>query len=405
MFMTAMQIINMCFYLLVYPLLIRRLGAESYGLYAFAWSVVTIAAAVVSFGFDLLGTKKVSEIMANVAEDDQHSALNEVLSAITIAKTGLLIAVGLIYAILLWIVPWLLTNWVLFGIAFFQVGVTILFPQWYYQGVQRMGVVTYIQLAVKIATLPLIWWLVKDSTDTWVLMLITVLGGWVGGLVCGGMLRWKEHLKMIRVSGKMVGAYYKESFPLFLTNIMSIIKEQGVVMLVGGCLGMRDVAIYDLANKIVTVPRIMLLQINNALFPKIVVQRNAEAIRKIMRFETGISLCVVVLIAAVGKWCAILLGGNGMVEAWPVSIVLSATILCWMIGTAYIDFVFIPTGNNQLVAWNQLVALLSFALVGGLGMVVAPSVYVVVGALVVSGISEMIFCSIINRKLHLMETL
>ena len=34
-FMTILQVLNICFYLLIYPFLIRVLGAESYGLYAF----------------------------------------------------------------------------------------------------------------------------------------------------------------------------------------------------------------------------------------------------------------------------------------------------------------------------------------------------------------------------------
>lgn len=404
-FMTALQIINMCFYLLIYPLLIRRLGADSYGLYAFAWSVAVIVAAIVGFGFDLLGTKHVSEIVASTSGKEQQESLSRVLSVITQARIILLVGVSVVYAIVVYTIPFLVNNRLIFCIAFFQAGVIILFPQWYFQGVQRMRVVTYIQLLVKTASLFPIYWFIHTADDVWKFMLITVASGWIGGCISAWIILWKDGLRLVKVGYSVVRQYYHEAFPLFLTNIMGIIKEQGVVMLVGGFLGMREVAVYDLANKIVTVPRIMLLQINNALFPKIVVERNTRSIRKIMLGEVIVSLSVTLVIAAIGKWCVALLGGWNMIDAWPVSILLSATILCWMIGTAYIDFVFIPTNNNHLVAWNQLVALFSFILVGSIGISFVSSVYVVVGALVISGISELIFCYSITHHNRLMQQL
>ena len=49
-FMTILQVLNVCFYLLIYPFLIRVLGTESYGLYAFALAIVTLFVYFVSFG-------------------------------------------------------------------------------------------------------------------------------------------------------------------------------------------------------------------------------------------------------------------------------------------------------------------------------------------------------------------
>ena len=93
-FMTILQVLNICFYLLIYPFLIRVLGAESYGLYAFALAVVTLFITFVSFGFDLPAAKKIAE---NAGDKEQMS---RVLSEVTATKIFLEIAALIIYACL-----------------------------------------------------------------------------------------------------------------------------------------------------------------------------------------------------------------------------------------------------------------------------------------------------------------
>ena len=79
-FMTILQVLNICFYLLIYPFLIRVLGAERYGLYAYALAIVTLFITFVSFGFDLPAAKKIAENAGN------KEVLSQVLSEVTSTK-------------------------------------------------------------------------------------------------------------------------------------------------------------------------------------------------------------------------------------------------------------------------------------------------------------------------------
>lgn len=406
--MTLLQVLNMCFYLIIYPFLIRRLGADGYGTYAFAWSLIAIVTALVNFGFDLPNAKKVAQIAGSNAQgekvltDEQKTAIGEVLSCVQMAKMGLEIAVLAIYAILLCYVPIMRTNYVVFGIAFFQTLSSILFPQWYFQGIQRMRVVTWVQLGAKLVSLPLIFCLIQTPADVWIFMLISVLTNVLGGMVAWLVIRCKDKIRVHLVRPAQCVPYMKEAVPFFLTNIMGIVKEQGIVLLIGSFLSMADVAIYDLANKIVTVPRILLLRLNDALYPKVVVEQSRTAIRKIMIGEVVLSLLVIVLLAATGRWIVLLLGGEGLMEAYPVSILLSSTILWWMLGTAYINFIFIPSNHSYLVTINQMIALVVCMSVAVIWLMIAPSVYAVVAGLVASGVAEVVFCTIATKRKHLL---
>ena len=339
-FMTLLQVLNVCFYLLIYPFLIRVLGAESYGLYAFALAIVTLFIYFVSFGFDLPAAKKIAENAEN------NEVKSQVLSEVTTTKIWLeLIAVSCFGALLL-LAPKMASNKILFGILFAQTINNILFPQWYFQGIQRMRVVTYIQVAFKLISLPFIFWLLRSPDDVWIYALIVSVCSVIGSLVAWGIIRIKEGLciRLVPISSSL--AMIRETLPFFLSNATGVIKEQGLVLIIGQFLGMSDVAIYDLANKIIIIPRTILSKLNDALFPKMMAQPDTERTKKVVHTEWLIGLLSIFLVAALGYPAILLLGGKTMMASFPVSIILSITILTWLVVGAMIYFYIIPSGKT-----------------------------------------------------------
>lgn len=398
-FMTLLQVINVCFYLLLYPFLIIRLGDEGYGTYAFAWSVVTALMVVINFGFDLPYAKRVAQI---ISEGGDKERMGEVLSRVQTAKIGLDVLVACAYTILIVAIPFFREHWLLFSIGFAQTLSCIFFPQWYFQGVQRMRVVTYIQVGCKLLSLPFIFLLLHSPEDVWILMLINTSASLIGAAIAWLLIRFKDGVRMVLVSPRLVRSDYAEAFPFFLTNAMGTLKEQGIIWLVGGFLGMADVAVYDLANKIVTLPRIVLMKMNDALFPKIAVRSTTREIRRIMLFETVLSVLAILTIAAVGKWFVLFLGNGELPAAYPVAIILSLTILFWMLGTSFINFVFVPTNNYYLVTLNQAVSLVTCMGAAAIWLYIAPSVYGIAASLAFAGFCEILFCSVATHKKQLL---
>jgi len=399
LFMIMIQVLNVCFYFIVYPFLIVQLGKDGYGTYAFAWSIVCIAMAVINFGFDLPGAKHVAQIMS---EGGEIKRLSAVLSYVQTAKILLELAVASVFAILVFAIPFMREHYLIFIIGFAQTLTCIFFPQWYFQGVQRMRVVTYIQFGCKLLSLPFIFWFLRTPNDVWLFMLISTVAAVLGAFAAWLIIRFKDGIPMPLVSVKNLKPCYTEAMPFFLTNVMGILKEQGVVLLTGAFLGMADVAVFDLANKIVTLPRILLLKINDALYPKIVVKSTAHEIKRIMKSELLMGICVVVLIVAIGKWVVQILGHGELPMAYPVSIILSTTILFWMLGTAFVNFVFVPTDNRYLVTINQVVALVTCLSIVAVWLYLIPSVYGVATGLAISGFCEVIFCIFVTWKKHLL---
>lgn len=391
-FMTILQVLNICFYLLIYPFLIRVLGAESYGLYAFALAIVTLFITFVSFGFDLPAAKKIAENAENKEE------MSRVLSEVTTTKIFLEIIALVIYAGLFLVSQRMQNNALLFAIVFTQTITNIVFPQWYFQGVQRMRVVTYIQVALKIATLPFIFWLLRSPDDCWIYALIVSASSVAGGVIAWLIVRLKDGLQMRYVGIPAVWRSIKGAAPFFLSNVTGVVKEQGIVLLTGQFLGMSEVAIYDLANKIIIIPRTIFSKLNDALYPKMMAQPSPTRRKKILIGEIAVGLGAIALIAALGYWAVLILGGREMMASYPVSVILSVTILTWLVAGALIDFYIIPSGKVYYITVNQIIAMAVTFLIAGLGLYFFHSVYALAASLAVAGIVEIGYCSYVVLK-------
>ena len=395
-FMTDLQVLSSLFYLMIYPFLIRKLGAESYGLYVFAMSIVTYFITFVGNGFDYPAVKAIAK------NSNDNASKMHVLSCVFTAKIYLELISVFIFSIIILGIPSLRANWIVFFICFVQTLSGILFPQWYFQGVQRMRTVTYIQLFFKILSLPFIFVLIHNSNDLWIFALITTLVSFGGAITAAVIVRYKEKVRIRWMKFSQVKMWYKEAFPFFLSSSLAIIKEQSIAIIIGAFFGMRDVAIYDLANKIILIPRTLFVNVNLALFPKIVANIQPQQIKKIIRYETIIGLLVIFFVAVFGRWVVLLMGGDKMLEAYPLAVILSVTVLVWLVVGAYISFIFIPQNKYNYVSKNQTVALLSFVIYSFLGFLVIKDIYVLVVSITLSGLTEIVFCKYVIRKNNLL---
>lgn len=390
-FMTILQVLNVCFYILIYPFVIRVLGAESYGLYAYAAALVMLFITFVSFGFDLPAAKRIAEHASDTGVKEQ------VLSEVTTAKILLEGIALVVFAVLFPMSAKMQASPVLFSIVFVQTLSNIFFPQWYFQGIQRMRVVTYIQVCFRLLSLPFIFWLLRAPEDLWIFALILTLCSVLGSLVAWWIIRYREglHVRLVPISDAWRST--REALPFFLSNATSALKEQGIVLLIGMFLGMTDVAIYDLANKIIIIPRTILSKLNDAIFPQMMAQPSASGRRKVLLGEVAIGLASIVLVAAFGYWAVLVLGGKAMLASYPVSIILSVTILTWLVVGAMIYFYIIPSGQTYYITLNQVIAMVSTFAFAGVSLYFTHSVYLLAASLAIAGLIEIVFCSIVIR--------
>ena len=391
-FMTVLQILNMCFYLLIYPFLIRTLGQEGYGLYAYAASMVFLFVTFVNFGFDLPAAQQVA------LHSDDKQVLRSVLSCVQTAKIYIEMIAVLCFAVVMLINPIMGNAPCVFWITFLQTLTFILFPQWYYQGLQKMKMVTYIQFGFRLLSLPFIFIFIKSPQDVWVFALITSLASVLGGITAWLMIRYCDGIKIYWASIPAVKRAYLEAVPFCGSNIIGVAKEQGMILMAGSFLGMADVAIYDLANKIMLIPRTIFSKLNDALYPQMVVRSDKETNRRVLLYEVVLGIGAMLCVALFGPLAVYVLGGEQMMSSYGVTVILSFTILCWLVVGVFLQFYFVPAGYTRHILYNQIVAMSSCFIVAGVGLYFWHNVYALAVAYAFSGLCEIFYCYIVAKN-------
>ncbi len=395
-FMTALQVINSLFGILIYPYLIRVLGAESYGLYIFALSITNYLSIFISFGFAFPALKLITENRNN------KLIKNEVASAVFTSKSILAVFSFLILIILIFSIPGFYKNKFLLLIVFSQVISTIIYPTWYFQGIQKMKILTYIQLTMRVLSLPLTFIFIKNPNDIVKYAIIVSSTNISSALIALIYLYKNESIRYQFIAVSVLKKYFKDALPFFWSSSTGIIKEESVNIIIGTFFGMKDLAFYNLAEKIITIPRMLTLNINDALFPKMIVNKEKSSVKKIIRYEIWIGLVVMSLIIIFGHWIVLLLGGKEMLNAYPMAIILSFTVLVWLVVGSYISFIFVPAKKFYFVTKNQLVAFISFFIFCIPSLLIYKNIYIIVISLSLSGLCEIIYCNYLIKKNNLL---
>lgn len=396
-FMTFLASSSLVIGLILYPYVIRILGKEAYGIYIFIVSNIQLFQVFSSFGFDMPALKKISLF------PDHSQIKSRVVSEVFISKLLLFPISLLIIAVISVFVPFVQRHIALYYIVFSSQLVEILFPTWYFQGIQRMKFVTYTNLAVRLVTIPLIFIFVRSSDDLLLYALIVSLLPLCGSIFAFFYLIIKEKIRLQLCSIRQLKSTFRTALPFFWTVAFGTVKKESVTFVIGTFFSMQSVALYDLASKLILIPRIITSNINGALFPNVMQNISTERIKRIMRYETYISLIIIVLVVVFGYWAVLLLGGKTMLAAYPMAIILSITIYTWLIAGSYINFVFIPQGRYSLVANNQLWAMLSFLIMAFVSIVIYKSLVMIVIAFALSHVVEIIYCRYMISKYRMLE--
>ena len=391
--MTLLLVLNSFFGLLIYPYLIRTLGAESYGIYIFASTVVNYFICFIGFGFDMYGVRLIAENPFSIKKK------SNVLSIIFTTKLYLEI-VSIILAVLVsFVFPILRTYFWVYIVCFANTLLNIFFPTWYFQGVQKMRVVSYIQLIFKLLSLPFIFIFIKKPDDILLFAIIMTASSLLGALYAFIHLLVFEKLKISLVPIKHTFVYIKESQYFFYTNFLNMMKIQTINLIIGTRYSMTDLALYDLANRIVSIPLMLITNINSALFPKVVSNFNVPLIKKILMTERIIGILAVLTVVIFGKIAIQILGGEAMEGSYWIAVILSFTIFAFLQTSCYIGLILIPNRKDSYVLKDLILSFTTLFTLIVLGMLLSKNILALPLAFSLAALAELLYLRNVSKKI------
>jgi PST family polysaccharide transporter len=161
-----LKISNSLLPLLTFPYLVRVLGVEKFGLLGFVAATIGYFTILVNFGFQLSATRQIS-----IVKNDKVKVM-EIFSTVMSVKIILILLSLLLLTLMVFSFDIFRTYWFLYYFAFLSIIGTTMFPLWFFQGMEKMKYITYIDIVSKLFYTVSIFLFVHQADDYYLVPLL-----------------------------------------------------------------------------------------------------------------------------------------------------------------------------------------------------------------------------------------
>lgn len=291
-FLSILQFFQLLIGFLLFPYLIKVLGKNNYGIVIFAQAIVGYFLLVLNYGFNITATRQIA------LHKNDTNKLHEIISSTYISKCIIFILISILFASMLVFIPFLSNHKEIYVLTFFSLIGWLLYPEWYFQGVEKMENITYVILSSKLISLITIIIVVKEANDYYYVPIINSFSMIISGTISVVLLIISLGKKNITFtySGRQIKEQLINGSSIFLSNIVANTKDYFNTFIIGVFLSFDMVAVYDFANKIIRILIIPSSILYRVVFPKISTKKSFKIIRKLEALSLMYSFLVILLI-------------------------------------------------------------------------------------------------------------
>ena len=313
--------------LIVLPYLINVLGVEKFGLTAFAAALVNYFLNITQYGFSLSAVRDLSKNQNNPKK------LEEIYNSVIITKFLLLVISALVFGLIIIVVPSFSEYYLLYVFSFGLVIGDVLFPKWFFQGVEQMRFITLINILFKLTFLILVFLFIKQESDYVYVPLLQSIGVILGGLFSLYIIYKKYNIRYRRVGFLEIKAQLKLSFSSFITLIVPTLYSNTSVFLLGIFANNTLVGYLSGALRISNAFSSFNAILTRTFYP--FVNKTKDSISKVNNLILLCGLLVSVVMFFTAKFTVNLILGADMLKSIPLVMILSLTPLLLAIRTVY----------------------------------------------------------------------
>jgi len=349
--------------LITYPYLIKVLGVELYGYVLFVQAIMTYLSLWVEFGFRNLGVKYIA-----VCGKDKL-AISDVLSSILQIRFVLFLLGFFILVLVLNVLSIDKGDKLLY---LFSSGVAlngILFPEFYFLGVEKVRYVTIVNILSRTITILLLFIVVRSPEDYLLVPLMNFLGILIGGIFSLYIVFFvhKMTFKLQRIKSLFI--YLKEALALFLSDAIISIKDRFTILFIGTFLGMGEVPVYDLGLKIVTAINKPVEALNTAILPAMSKKKDYSFLFKYLRLMFLVSFVLSVCIFLLLPWILNFFLGS-TANLFSLQLMLLIPLLLSISYTLAVNY-FVVFGLNKELLLGMFLTTVFYLIIVGIGFLLS----------------------------------
>ncbi|WP_395090563.1 oligosaccharide flippase family protein [Vaginella massiliensis] len=343
----ALQVINLILPLVVLPYMIKTVGFDRYGVVVLAASLIAYFSSITDYSFRITATRDVAVFR------DSPQKLNIIYSKVLTVKSIILLFSWIAIAIIVLAYPPFYEEKTVFFCTALMLFGYMLFPEWFFQGIEKMKYIAFLNVGIKVFFTACIFLLVRTTEDYWKYALLNSVGYIGAGLVGQYLLIKKYKLKFIWLKKKYIIKTFKSNFPVFVNQFVPNLYNNTSTFLLGVLTNTNLVGIYDAIKKIIDLGVMVISVISRVFFPYL--NRNKAGFaqyRKWMVVVGAILSLVPILLYKIIFWYLNIQDANAFWVLFILSTGLFFITLYDVFGLNY----FIINRKDKIVMRNTLTA-------------------------------------------------
>ncbi|MCS7228073.1 MAG: flippase, partial [Endomicrobia bacterium] len=284
--LSFLQVANYIFPLITLPYLVRVLKPEKYGLIAFANSFISYFMILTDYGFHLSAPREIS------INRDNKQKLAEIFSSVMVIKFFLMFLSLIIMTGIVFLFEKFRRDWLLYYLTFGMVLGHVMFPTWFFQGIENMKFITLLNLIAKILFTISIFIFVKKQTDYFFVPLLNSLGFIVAGVIALVMIK-NLGVRFILPNIQQIIHHLKEGWHIFVSTVAISLYTISNTFILGLFTNNTIVGYYAAAEKLVRTVQNLLTPVSQSVYPhisKIAKESKEAGIRFIRKLTVLVSL-------------------------------------------------------------------------------------------------------------------
>lgn len=347
--LSFLQAANNLLPLITLPYLVRVLGPAKYGLVIFVQTVIEYFAILTDYGFNFSATRNIS-----VHREDKAKVM-EIFNAVMFIKIIFMLAAFLILAILILMIPKLGSYWFLYCFAFGILVGRVIFPVWFFQGLERMKYISFLNILAKFIFTVAIFIVIKSEKDYFYVPLLSSLGYLTAGILSLWLI-WKKFgidFKLPALAN--VVDSLKEGWNIFISVVTGSIYTVGIPVILGMLTGYKIVAYYSAGEKIIRAIEQLLMPLSQSIYPYISklasnsVTATIQFVKKFVLLVGGGTMILSLSIMLFSKPIVDIVLGNQFQGSIAVMRILSLLIFIKSIGHIFLIQTMLNFGDDRAV--------------------------------------------------------
>lgn len=294
MWLSLLQVAGYVFPLITMPYLARVIGVEGFGKIAFAGAIMVWIQTIADWGFNLTATRDVAQ------NRDNPQKVSEIFSNVLWARCLLMVVAFIVLLILIITIPQFRANCAVILVSFLMVPGHILFPDWFFQAIEKMRYITILNVLMKLVFTVAVFIFIKQPEDYILQPFFTSLGYVVSGLIALYYILYKWGIKLHKPNWLGILQTIKNSTDVFINNLAPNLYNSFSTVLLGFFGGGIANGIYDGGVRFFNIGSQLLHIFTRTFFPFL--SRRPEKHNQFAMLTIGVTVVMAVILYAGAPW-------------------------------------------------------------------------------------------------------